>query len=65
VEVLPPVPPVAATGLHVVVRTGGELTAELTGLDAPIAVAVLEALLRARAPLSGWRAAGRFTWPPE
>lgn len=44
VEVLPPA---AATGFHLVLRLGGARTAEVTGLDGPTAVAVLEALLRA------------------
>ena len=37
-----------ATGLSLIVRTGGERTAELTGLDGPTAVAVVEAVLRER-----------------
>ena len=45
VEVMPAT---AATGLTLVVRRGTELTAELTGLDGPTAVAVIEAMLRER-----------------
>lgn len=45
VEVMPPT---AAPGLHLVVRLGGELAAELTGLDGPTAVAVIEVMLGER-----------------
>jgi hypothetical protein len=45
VEVMPQT---AAPGLHLVVRIGGELTAELRGLDAPSAAAVIEAMIRER-----------------
>jgi hypothetical protein len=45
VEVLPPA---AVTGLQVVVRSGRELSAEVTGLDGPTALAVIAVMLRER-----------------